>query len=68
MIDLTPFMGIGLLVPLVLEVWEAAPAMTSRTPLHYNRGLAALTGVLIIFGGYVLRYVFVYAGQISYFR
>jgi hypothetical protein len=42
--------------------------MASKTPLHHNRGLAALTGVLIIFGGYVLRYVFVYAGQLSYFR
>jgi formate-dependent nitrite reductase membrane component NrfD len=62
------FMGLGLLAPLILEVWEVAPAMASGTPLHHNRGLAAFTGVLIIFGGYVLRYVFVYAGQLSYFR
>src|SRR5207247_8301093 len=62
------FMGIGLLAPLALEVWEVAPAMASGTPLHHNRGLAAFIGVLVIFGGYVLRYVFVYAGQLSYFR
>jgi formate-dependent nitrite reductase membrane component NrfD len=62
------FMGIGLLAPLLLEVWEVAPALASGTALHHNRGLAAFTGVLVIFGGYVLRYVFVYAGQISYFR
>jgi polysulfide reductase chain C len=62
------FMGIGLLAPLILEVWEVAPALASGTVLHHNRGLAAFTGVLVIFGGYVLRYVFVYAGQISYFR
>src|SRR5579864_995647 len=62
------FMGIGLLAPLILEVWEVAPALASGTALHHNRGLAAFTGVLVIFGGYVLRYVFVYAGQISYFR
>ena len=62
------FMGIGLLVPLVLEVWEVAPALASGTPLYHNRGLAAFTGVLVIFGGYLLRYIFVYAGQVSYFR
>ena len=62
------FMGLGLLAPLILEVWEVAPAMASGTPLHHNRSLAALTGVLIVFGGYVLRYLFVYAGQLSYFR
>jgi formate-dependent nitrite reductase membrane component NrfD len=62
------FMGIGLLAPLILEVWEVAPALASETVLHHNRGLAAFTGVLVIFGGYVLRYVFVYAGQISYFK
>jgi formate-dependent nitrite reductase membrane component NrfD len=62
------FMGIGLLAPLIFEVWEVVPALASGTALHHNRGLAAFTGVLIIFGGYVLRYIFVYAGQISYFR
>jgi polysulfide reductase chain C len=62
------FMGVGLLTPLVLEVWEIAPAVTSRIPLQHNRGLAVFTGVLVIFGGYLLRYVFVYAGQVSYFR
>jgi len=62
------FMGVGLLAPLIFEVWEVAPALASGTSLHHNRGLAAFTGVLVIFGGYVLRYVFVYAGQISYFR
>jgi formate-dependent nitrite reductase membrane component NrfD len=61
------FAGIGLLAPLVLEVWEVAPALASGTPLHHNRRLAGLTAVLVIFGGYLLRYIFVYAGQISGF-
>ena len=47
---------------------QSSTAMASGTPLHHNRGLAAFIGVLVIFGGYVLRYVFVYAGQLSYFR
>ena len=61
------FAGMGLLVPLVLEVWEVAPALASGAPLHHNRCLAGLTAVLVIFGGYLLRYIFVYAGQISGF-
>ncbi len=62
------FMGIGLLVPLALEVWEMAPALASGATLNHKRGLVMLTGVLVLFGGYVLRYVVVYAGQISSFR
>jgi protein NrfD len=61
------FMGTGLLVPLVLEVWEVAPALVSGKSLHHNRWLAAVTAVLVVCGGYMLRYIFVYAGQISSF-
>jgi formate-dependent nitrite reductase membrane component NrfD len=61
------FAGMGLLVPLVLEVWEVAPALASGAPLHHNRRLAGFTAVLVIFGGYLLRYIFVYAGQTSGF-
>jgi len=38
------------------------------TALHPNRLLAGATAVLVIFGGFVLRYVFVYAGQMSSFQ
>lgn len=62
------FMGLGLLLPLAAEVWELAPAVMSGRPLHHRRGMAALTGAFVLFGGYVLRYVFVYAGQMSSFR
>lgn len=61
------FIGTGLLVPLTLEIWELAPAVTSGGPLHHNRRLAASTAMLVIIGGYLLRYIFVYAGQISSF-
>jgi formate-dependent nitrite reductase membrane component NrfD len=61
------FMGTGLLVPLVLEIWELVPAIASGAPLHHNRRLAGVTALLVIGGGYLLRYIFVYAGQLSSF-
>jgi protein NrfD len=62
------FMGIGLLAPMAAEIWELAPALISGRPLHHGRVLAVFTGGLVLFGGYVLRYVFVYAGQMSSFH
>ena len=62
------FMGAGLLTPLVLEVWEMLPVVRSGAALHHNRRLAAVSGTLVVFGGFMLRYIFVYAGQVSAFR
>lgn len=62
------FMGLGLLAPLSVEIWEMAPAVISGRPVHHRRGLATFAGALVLFGGYMLRYVFVYAGQMSAFR
>lgn len=62
------FVFAGLLVPLALEVRELAPALVWGGELHEDRGLTRIAAVLVVFGGYVLRYVFVYAGQASAFR
>lgn len=62
------FVGTGLLVPLALEVWEVAPALLRSTPMHFNRHITVLAGALVIVGGYLLRYIFVYTGQMSAFR
>lgn len=62
------FMVLGLLTPLGLEIREMIPAVLAGRELHHDRRLGIFTGALIIFGGYVLRYVFVYAGQVSAFR
>jgi formate-dependent nitrite reductase membrane component NrfD len=62
------FLGVGLLAPLALEIWEMAPAIGSGSPPRHNPRLAALTAALVICGGYTLRYIFVYAGQISGFE
>ena len=59
------FMGLGLLMPLVIELRELVPVIVSNREFHYNRALAASTAVLILGGGFLLRYIFVFAGQIS---
>jgi formate-dependent nitrite reductase membrane component NrfD len=62
------FLGLGLLLPLGIETFEAAPALLSRATVHYSRWLAATTAGLVLGGGFLLRYIFVFAGQMSAFR
>ena len=62
------FLALGLLLPLALEVWEMRPVLLDRGSLHAGRLLAGVSAALVLFGGFVLRYVFVYAGQVSSFQ
>lgn len=62
------FLGLGLLAPLGLELWESRPVLLGRGALHVRNGLAMAAACMVIFGGYVLRYVFVFAGQASGFK
>jgi len=59
------FLFFGLTVPLAIEVFETIPALLSRATVHCRRSLVAGTAVLILGGGFLLRYVFVFAGQMS---
>jgi formate-dependent nitrite reductase membrane component NrfD len=59
------FLGLGLLTPLVVELRELAPVLVSHREFHYSRYVAAGTAVLILGGGFLLRYIFVFAGQMS---
>ena len=59
------FLGLGLLTPLVIEVKELVPVMISDREFHYNRFLTAGAAILILGGGFLLRYIFVFAGQMS---
>jgi formate-dependent nitrite reductase membrane component NrfD len=59
------FLGLGLLTPLFIELRELVPVLVSHKEFHYSRALAAGTAVLILGGGFILRYVFVFAGQMS---
>lgn len=59
------FLGLGLLLPLGIEIRELVPVIVLKRELHYNRLLAASTALLILTGGFLLRYIFVFAGQMS---
>ncbi len=59
------FLGLGLITPLVIEITELVPVMLSNREFHYRRPIAAGTALLILVGGFLLRYVFVFAGQMS---
>ncbi len=62
------FLSMGLLVPLIIEIWEFKPVLLGKGAFHLNERWAGTAAGLVIFGGYVLRYVFVFAGQASGFR
>lgn len=62
------FLILGLLLPLALEVWELRPVLLNRGALHPGRLLAGTSAALVLLGGFVLRYVFVVAGQMSSFQ
>lgn len=59
------FLATGLLLPLALELWEMRPVLLGGGPLHAGRLLAGVSAALVLLGGFTLRYVFVYAGQMS---
>ena len=61
------FLGLGLLLPLVLELVEGVPALLAKPAAHYNARLTALSAALVLAGGFLLRYIFVFAGQMSKF-
>ena len=63
------FLGLGLLLPLVIEAFETLPAWMSQAgAVHYRTSVAAVTALLVLAGGFLLRYIFVFAGQMSAFR
>jgi len=61
------FVLIGLLIPLVIELFEIVPLVAKKDHQPHGRLLAYLTGVQVLIGGFMLRWVFVFAGQESYF-
>jgi len=58
--------GLGILFPLVLEVPELVPHFIKHRALpDHNPWISGVITLSILAGGFILRYVVVYAGQIS---
>lgn len=62
------FFGFGVLLPLAIEIREMMPAALSGAARSHRRLLAGAASLLVLAGGLVLRYIFVYAGQLSSIR
>ncbi len=58
---------LGILLPLAIEGYELFPVVLKEGATRYSLALSAASGVLVLVGGFVLRFVFVYAGQASHF-
>lgn len=62
------FFSCGLLLPLLMEIREVVPVLSSGSTESHGKVFAASAAILVLAGGFLLRYIFVYAGQISAFR
>jgi formate-dependent nitrite reductase membrane component NrfD len=57
------FLAFGMLLPLGIELYEMKPGALDRPAFHSNRLLAGASAALVLFGGLMLRYIFVFGGQ-----
>jgi protein NrfD len=58
---------LGILLPLAIEGYELFPVILKEGAARYSLALSASSGVFVLAGGFILRFVFVYAGQVSHF-
>jgi formate-dependent nitrite reductase membrane component NrfD len=58
---------IGILLPLAIEGYELFPVILKEGAARYSLVLSATSAALVLAGGFILRFVFVYAGQASHF-
>ncbi len=58
---------LGLLVPLIIEIAELWHIVVKKHMPETKINFGLVSGGLVIIGGFILRYVFVYAGQASHF-
>ena len=58
---------VGLLIPLAIEGFELFPVVWKEAAVKYSRVWGGLSAMMVLVGGFLLRYVLVYAGQLSHF-
>jgi formate-dependent nitrite reductase membrane component NrfD len=60
------FVGIGIILPLSLEVYELIPHFIKHVALREHKPLiSGILAISVLLGGFTLRYVVVYAGQLA---
>jgi formate-dependent nitrite reductase membrane component NrfD len=58
--------GIGILLPLTLEIYELSPRLLRKGEMRpHSPWLSGVVTASVLLGGFVLRYVVVYAGQMA---
>jgi len=56
--------GIGIILPLVLELYELIPHYIEHVELRdHNPWISGVITTSVLVGGFVMRYVIIYAGQ-----
>lgn len=61
------FVGIGLVLPFLIELFDVMPLLAGRAAKKHHPLLGYLTALQVLAGGFILRWVFVFAGQVSQF-
>ena len=56
---------LGLLIPGLIELKYVLPTLLHKKPFMVPRGMEVLVSVVVLIGGFLLRYVIVVAGQIT---
>jgi polysulfide reductase chain C len=58
--------GIGILLPLALELYELSPRLLKKGEMRpHSPWLSGVVTASVLLGGFMLRYVVVYAGQMA---
>src|SRR4030066_404044 len=58
--------GIGIILPLLLEVYELIPHYIAQTELRdHNPWISGIITTSVLIGGFAMRYIVIYAGQIA---
>jgi len=60
--------GVGILLPLALEVYELIPHYIWQKELReHNPWISGVITTSVLVGGFAMRYIMIYAGQMAQF-